>query len=292
MTFAPRKFPRRGWLGLALIALFWTLNWTLPGLRTMCLFFPLWLGFCLTVDALVFFRTATSLIARSLKNYLLLFLYSAPSWWLFELINARTRNWEYLGRDQVPDLAYAVFATLSFSTVMPAVFGAAELVAGFPWARRLRIGPRIADRPAFRRLFFALGWAMLALLLWQPRYFFPFVWLSVYFILEPLNAWLKNPHLLRFTGRGDWRPVLSLWLGCLLCGFFWEMWNFYAFPKWIYHVPFVDFLRVFEMPLLGYLGYLPFSLELYALYHLLNRLFTGNRSDFLILTGADQPSPR
>jgi hypothetical protein len=46
------------------------------------------------------------------------------------------------------------------------------------------------------------------------------------------------------------------------------MWNFFSYPKWIYQVPFVDFFRVFEMPLLGYGGYLPFSLELFALYHL------------------------
>ena len=37
--------------------------------------------------------------------------------------------------------------------------------------------------------------------------------------------------------RGDWRPWMSLWLGGLLCGFFWEMWNLWSFPKWIYHVP-------------------------------------------------------
>jgi len=44
--------------------------------------------------------------------------------------------------------------------------------------------------------------------------------------------------------------------------------NYLSYPKWVYHVPFVDFLHIFEMPLIGYLGYLPFSLELFALYHL------------------------
>jgi hypothetical protein len=55
-----------------------------------------------------------------------------------------------------------------------------------------------------------------------------------------------------------------------MCGFFWEMWNFFSYPKWVYHIPFFDFLRVFEMPILGYGGYIPFALELFALYHLLN----------------------
>ena len=47
------------------------------------------------------------------------------------------------------------------------------------------------------------------------------------------------------------------------------MWNYYSYPKWVYHVPLFGFLRVFEMPLLGYLGYVVFAWELFALYHLL-----------------------
>jgi hypothetical protein len=54
-------------------------------------------------------------------------------------------------------------------------------------------------------------------------------------------------------------------LGALICGFFWELWNYYSYPKWIYHTPGAEFLRIFEMPLLGYGGYLPFAWELYAL---------------------------
>ena len=40
-------------------------------------------------------------------------------------------------------------------------------------------------------------------------------------------------------------------------------------PKWIYHVPYVGVAKVFEMPLLGYLGYFPFAMELWLLAHLL-----------------------
>jgi hypothetical protein len=63
--------------------------------------------------------------------------------------------------------------------------------------------------------------------------------------------------------RGDWRVWWALWLGGLCCGFFWEMWNIRSDPKWIYHVPGVEFGYVFEMPILGYLGYFPFAMELY-----------------------------
>ena len=261
-------WPIHGWLGLGLIITFWIVNWSFSGLRTHWGFFPLWLGYCLTVDALVVRRKGSSLLRRGPRAYAALFLVSAPAWWLFEVVNWRTQNWYYDGRQFFTDLEYFLLATLSFSTVMPAVFGTAELVSTFDWLKRIGDGPRIVPTRTTLLVLFAAGWLMLALLLIWPRFFFPFVWMSVYFILDPLNVWLGNSSLLRYTAVGNWRPILALWLGCLICGFFWEMWNFYSYPKWIYQVPFVDFLHAFEMPLLGYAGYLPFSLELFALYHL------------------------
>jgi hypothetical protein len=75
--------------------------------------------------------------------------------------------------------------------------------------------------------------------------------------------------------------VVALWLGGLICGFFWELWNFYAFPKWIYHVPFVGFGHIFEMPFLGYGGYLPFALEIFAAYHLMAGLVGHRLTDYV-----------
>jgi hypothetical protein len=268
-TTQNRPWPIHGAIGLALIALFWALNWCLTGLRTHLCFFPLWLGYCLAVDALVLLRKGSSLLTRSPGRYAGLFLLSIPGWWLFELINARTGNWYYEGKAFFSDLEYAVLASCSFSTVMPAVFGTAELVSTLGWLRRIGRGPQIAPTPRVLCAFFVTGWAMLSLLLLWPNLFYPFVWLAVYFILAPINVWLGNRSLSAHTAEGDWRPVLALWTGCLICALFWEMWNFYSYPKWVYHVPYVDWLRVFEMPLLGYGGYLPFSLELYALYHLI-----------------------
>jgi hypothetical protein len=60
------------------------------------------------------------------------------------------------------------------------------------------------------------------------------------------------------------------------------MWNYYSYPKWVYNVPFLGFARVFEMPILGYGGYLPFSLELFALYHLVVGLFKSKNLDRFI----------
>jgi hypothetical protein len=72
--------------------------------------------------------------------------------------------------------------------------------------------------------------------------------------------------------------VIALSVGCLICGLFWEMWNFYSWPKWVYRIPYADVFHLFEMPLAGYLGYIPFSLELFALYHLVTGLFRRDKA--------------
>ncbi|MGZ3578615.1 MAG: hypothetical protein ACXU98_06320 [Syntrophales bacterium] len=273
------NWPLYGWLGSGLAVTFWVLNWSLSGLRTHWGFFPMWLGYCLTVDAAVFTRRGHSLLTRSPGTYALLFLISMPAWWFFEIINLRTQNWYYLGEQYFTDAEYFLYSSLSFSTVMPAVFGTAELAGTFTWIRRMKFKLRFGITPARLVALFATGLIMLLLILIWPIYFFPFVWLSVYLMLEPLNAWLKNRTLLQYISMGNWQPLLALWVGCIICGFFWEMWNFYSYPKWIYCIPLFNFLHIFEMPLLGYLGYLPFSMELFALYHFTVGLFRSGLTD-------------
>ena len=268
-TRRPVLWGPQGWLGLLLLTVCWPLNWTLPGNRTAYLFFPLWLGYILVVDALVLCRTETSLWTRSRRGFMLLFVASVPAWWFFEAINRRTGNWEYLGSNAFTDLEYYLLCTISFSTVMPAVFETAELARSFRWMERLSTGPRLRPTPAVNWGMFFSGAVMLALTLAWPKVCYPFVWTSLVFILEPLNCWLGRRHFLQGLQRGDWRLVASLTVGAIICGFFWEMWNYYSYPKWIYHTPGAQFLHIFEMPLLGYGGYVPFALELWALKNLL-----------------------
>jgi len=283
-----RTLPLHGWIGFGLVILFWGLNWGLEGPRTHWGFFPLWLGYCLTIDALVYLRKGTSLLTRSWLRYIGLFLMSAPVWWMFEALNARLQNWHYDGGELFTPFQFWFWATLSFSTVIPAVFGAAELFSTFGWVKRLGRGPLIRPDRRTTVLFFSAGLVMLALMLAWPRLFFPFVWLSLYFILEPINIWLGFPNLADGTRRGDWRTVIALWAGVLLTAFFWEMWNYFSYPKWIYSVPLADWFHVFEMPLLGYGGYLPFALELYAVYHFITGLLGRRKDDYVQIKPSSQ----
>lgn len=282
MKKSRNPFPLYGWFGLFLSLICWALNWSLPGPRTHYLFFGLWLGYCLTIDGLTYLRSGTSPLHRSYKAYIALFLFSAPVWWLFEGINQRLHNWQYLGTSQFSYLAFSFWATLNFTTVIPAVFGTAEFVRSFSFIQHLPKGPRLSPTRSVTLTFFLSGWILLGLMWKFPHLFFPFAWISLYFILEPINIWLHNPNLASYTDQGDWRPVLSLWLGVLICGFFWEMWNYYANPKWIYTIPWGSWMKIFEMPLLGYGGYLPFSLELYAMAHLIGGFF-GRKQSFVKL---------
>jgi hypothetical protein len=285
-TTGRAKMPLHGWIGLALVAVSWPLNWLLPGLRTTVMFFPLWLGYCLTVDALVLRLRGTSLLTRSPRRYAGMFLVSAPVWWIYEALNLRIQNWVYQGAGYFGPVGYFLLASLCFSVVIPAIFGTAELVAGTRFVQNLKPWAILRGDRRTTALLFSLGWVMLGLMYAWPRIFFPFAWLSVLFLLEPVNVWLGNHSLTAWTARGDWRPVVSLFLGGLLTGFFWEMWNFYAYPKWIYQIPGVGFLHIFEMPILGYFGYLPFALELYALYHLIMG-FIEHKGQSLLNIGED-----
>ncbi|HEX9617435.1 MAG TPA: hypothetical protein VGA03_08450 [Anaerolineales bacterium] len=276
-----QAFPAHGFAGLALIAVFWILNWSLAGLRTHWGFFPLWLGYCLSVDALTYYRTGTSLLMRSWRKYTGLFLVSAPVWWIFEAINWRLMNWQYDGGEFFTPFQFWLWATLSFTTVIPAVFGTTELVASFNLLKPVGRGPVIRPARLTTLAFFITGLVMFGLMMAWPRIFFPFIWLSIYFVLEPLNVWQGNRSLTEWTRRGDWRPVLALWTGVLVTAFFWEMWNFFSYPKWIYSVPWGGCCKIFEMPLFGYGGYLPFSLELYAMYHLVVGLFGEKRTQYV-----------
>src|SRR5208282_2970355 len=84
-TQRPVLWGLQGWLGLLLLAVCWPLNWTLAGSRTAYLFFPLWLGYILVVDALVLSRTGTSIWTRSRGEFRLLFVTAVPAWWLLSV---------------------------------------------------------------------------------------------------------------------------------------------------------------------------------------------------------------
>lgn len=283
MLSLTKAFPIHGWIGIFLIITFWYLNWTLENLRTHWGFFPLWLGYCLTVDSFVKVRKGSSLFSRSFKKYLSLFLISAPCWWLFELFNSHLNNWQYVGKEYFTELEYVLLASLSFSTVIPAVFCSAELVSSFKWINKFNFSFKLTSSNKTLITFFLIGTFLLASILIWPDIFYPFIWITAFLIIEPFNIKSQFSSLLEFTQQRNWKPILSLSIGCLICAFFWEMWNFYSYPKWIYHLPHISAPKLFEMPLPGYIGYIPFSFELFSITSLFYGIFKLKLTEYLYL---------
>jgi hypothetical protein len=112
-----------------------------------------------------------------------------------------------------------------------------------------------------------LGAAMLAWpLLWPSRYLAAPVWLGFIFLLEPINLRLGGESLLRDFHLGEYSRFKNLILSGFLCGFLWEFWNYWSRAKWHYTVPIMEHVKLFEMPLPGYLGFPAFALECFAMY--------------------------
>ena len=278
-----RRFPLYGILALALCLAAWACSWLRIEPLYRYSFFPLWFGYILFIDALVVWRHGKSLLTRARWHYPLLFLTSSLFWWAFETLNIPVQNWHYILDQPYSPLAYFLIASLNFSTVLPAVMETAELLSTFrPLHPRLPASIPGPQLPIWGLVLVELLGILCLILPWlYPRYFFGLIWLCLVLILDPINNLCRRKSALAHIAVGDWR-FFVLPLAGLCCGLLWEMWNFYALPKWYYTIPYVGFWKIFEMPLLGYIGYLPFALELFAMYQFV-LLLLRRKEDYLAL---------
>ena len=92
------------------------------------------------------------------------------------------------------------------------------------------------------------------------------VWLGFIFLLDPINRSLGDASLMRELKSGEYDRIENLVLSGLLCGVLWEFWNYWSRSKWHYTVPIMPQVKIFEMPLPGYLGFPAFALECFTMY--------------------------
>ncbi len=212
-------------------------------------------------------RGATSYLRRPTRT-LSLFMWSPVIWLLFEAINFRITNWYYVFLPHHPVERW-IGILVSFATVVPALVLAERAFAAMGVGMSWRTRPIIAQ-PHHLRAATLLGLGTLALALLDPQRFFPLVWGAVWLITDPIvyrrqQAW----SLLADIERGSWGRIARLMLGGAAIGILWEFYNGWARGKWIYTVPWLEQLKLFEMPPFGFLGFPFFALEAWALYHLL-----------------------
>jgi len=228
-----------------------------------------WYPTLIILDALVARLGGTSLVARPRELGGMLW-WSAVIWFLFEALNFRLQDWYYV---LLPDHRAERWLgiTLSLATVVPAVLLPARLLECLGVGRRLS-ARAVRVGPGDLRVSVALGCAALALTLVFPSVLHPLTWGAVWLIAEPL-LYRRDPGRSLFgdVARGAWGRIVRLMAGGLFAGALWESFNHLARGKWIYTVPFLEDLKLFEMPPVGFLGFPFFALEVWSLYHLLAR---------------------
>src|SRR5882762_1601894 len=226
-----------------------------------------WYPTLIILDEVVVLLGGESLLARPRQLALMLW-WSAVIWFLFEAINFRLRDWYYVflpaGR-----LERRLGITVSLGTVVPAVLLPERLLERLGVWRDLRLRGFTLE-PQHLEIAGRVGWGLLAAVLAFPRYLYPLTWGAVWLIAEPL-LYRRDPAHSLFADmtHGSWGRIARLMAAGLFAGVLWESFNAMARGRWIYTVPFLEHLKIFEMPLVGFLGFPFFALEVWSLYHLL-----------------------
>ena len=273
-----KAFPWWGWCGALAGVFTWILAWTRFAWFAEFqphTFTPLWFSLILVINALALQQSGRCLMTDRPGYFLLLFPISSIFWWFFEYLNRFVQNWYYVG-PEFSSQEYFWYATLPFSTVLPAVLSMRHWLFSTRWIQQ-RCSNFVSFSLPCPRLtavgilgISATGLAGIGV--W-PNYLFPLLWVSPLTMIISLQTLMGEPTIIDHMATGDWRLAFSSVLAAVICGGFWEMWNFYSLAKWEYSIPYVHCLEIFEMPLLGYAGYLPFGLECAVVGDMLDRLW-------------------
>jgi hypothetical protein len=233
-----------------------------------------WWSYILAIDGVIYRLRGNSLIASRTKEFLVMIPWSIFIWLIFEAANLSLENWYYTN---IPNssierwLGYA----FAFGTVLPGLFETTELLETTGIFKNSKTRKTVISQEGHTVLILFGIISLLSSVL-IPEFFFPLIWVSFIFFLEPLNYRFGGRSLLRDLEQGDPRKIYLLLSAGLICGFLWEFWNFWARSKWVYTVPYLEGRKGFEMPFLGFFGFPPFAVEAYVMYNFIS-LFRSHR---------------
>jgi hypothetical protein len=236
-----------------------------------------WWSTILTLDGLTAMRRKSSILTSRRELLFPLLMWSVTFWFFFELLNLRFQNWYYVGvfaaESGVDLVKGSLFGIVSFATVFLGMFETFDALGG----PRIVSGPRKLPEWLPHSIQF-IGALMVALALLFPYYLAPLVWGSVTFLLDPVNYRRGARSLLADLQAGSFRTVARLLLAGLFCGLLWESFNYLAPQKWIYTVRGLEELKLFEMPLLGFLGFPALALDAFSFFAFVSHGLHGNRT--------------
>jgi hypothetical protein len=234
-----------------------------------------WTGYILLVDGYIFSRRGSSWLTRNQREFVFLAIVSIPLWLIFEAYNVLIHNWHYINLPPILIVRYLGYAW-AFATISPGIFETAELVGVLRHSSRPEKGVgHLFPEKGVRHLFLAaVGAAMLIWPILQPSPYLSIpVWLGFILLLDPINGLMGAESLSSDWRAGDTRRLVNLLAAGFVCGVLWEFWNYWSFTKWIYTVPYLPRLKIFEMPVLGYFGFPAFALECFTMYVFVRRIF-------------------
>jgi hypothetical protein len=258
-------WPWWGWAGLLVTLTGWILTWNrfawFAAFQRHAFIFP-WMGYLLTVNAITKRRTGSCLLTRSPQRLFLLAGTSCLFWWMFEYLNRFVQSWYYVAVGLFGPTTYSLLASLAFCTILPVVMSTYELLLSTALFNHglARLPLKITAVPKrFAWGGLALGSFGLAAIGVWPDQLFALMWVAPLILLTAVDHLCDHSPLLKPLEKGDYRQLVGPAAAALICGFFWELWNVGSLAKWRYTLPYVQWDHIFEMPLLGYGGYLPFG---------------------------------
>ena len=274
-----RTFPLHGIFGIALLLLSEIFLFKKVEPFTSWFYCFAWWSYILTIDAIIYRLKGNSLLLSRTKEFFLMIPWSIFIWLIFEAANLSLENWYYINLPYSTVERWLGYA-IAYGTVLPGMFETTELLESFifkspPHPSPLPRGERGRVRGSHLTLIL-LGILCLISSVFIPRYFFSLIWVGFTFLLEPFIYRFGRNSLLKDLEEGKPQKIYRLLIAGLICGFLWELWNFWAQSKWIYTVPFFEERKGFEMPFLGFLGFPPFAVQAYVMYNFIS-LFRSKR---------------
>ena len=242
-----------------------------------------WTGYILLTDALVFRLRSSSLLTTDRVELLIVVFVSIAAWWMFEFYNAPRfwqsdleLWWHYHNLEPRPYLRRFGY-DWAFATIFPALFLTAQLLMLTLFKRRGGIKPLRFSRATLYSMIVIGAVGAVIPLVFISEWFAPVVWLAFIFLLDPINYLRGSPSIIGDLEHGNIRRLLALLTSGAVCGILWEFWNYWAIARWTYTVPYFGEVKIFEMPVLGYLGFPPFAVECWVIYIFFRSLLSTRR---------------
>lgn len=273
-----RSLPLWFWFGLVIFAISLGFLWTKaegPRIIVNWLLIPLFWGIIFLVDGWVYRRAnGKSIIADKPQTLVAIAICSIGGWLLFEFLNFFVlKNWYYPAGNLISKQQFLIYSMLGSSALLTVVFEWYMLLRTF---KKISVkytnGPKVTISKSIWKVVLLISIIGLIAIPFLPNQLFLLIWLvpmlSLISVLSLRNKWTPVTPL----EKGNWSALALIALAYFIQGVLYECWNYFGGYHladgtvqtfnpgyWLYSVPYVDVLHVFEMPLLGLFGYLPFG---------------------------------